>query len=145
MNKSSDWFKISGVLAMIFGIIACITIVGALIGVPLLFASINFFKFDKLNDQELYEQKSNVILWGVIFSIFCFPLGLISLIPLFSIDGAVKNIKDNVVEKIENISNPKSKVDEKIEKIKELNELKEKGIIDEKDFQLAKEKLINDL
>lgn len=134
-NKNETVFSILGVLGMIAGILFCITIVGAIIGIPIIIGANRYSKWAKQSDEQVFEERSDVSLWGVVYAIFIFPIGLIALIPVFNLKGQITNA-------IEGTKPEKDEMDEKIEKIKKLHEMKEKGIIDEEDFKTAKQKLL---
>lgn len=138
-NKNYIFLKISGVLGVVFGIIYCITIVGIIVGVPLIIGATKFFSLAKQTDEELQNQKDTVLVWGIVFTIIIFPLGALALIPSFNLDGQLYSSGGYKPTKAEDKSK-KSKA----ERINELFELKEKGLIDENDFQIAKNKIINE-
>ena len=56
-NKNNLFLTISAVIALIVGILASITIIGLIIGIPLLIASKKFFAWAKLTDEELLAEK----------------------------------------------------------------------------------------
>lgn len=141
MNRNSTLFTVLGIFGMIFGVIASITIVGLIIGIPLIIGSKKFLDYAKLTDEEVLSlDRQNLTIWLIVFCVLMFPVGLIALIILFNLEGQLSAKVNSTL----NSNSESSVMDEKINKIKELYEMKEQGIITEEDFQNAKNKILND-
>lgn len=72
--------KVSGIIAMVFGGLYCLTIIGALIGIPLLIGGSRMIDFSKMEDEELKKYDTHLLVWSVIFLIFTIVAGILSLI-----------------------------------------------------------------
>lgn len=136
MNNNSTYFKVSKVISIIVGVILCFTIIGIIFAVPLFIAASKFSEWTYLSDDELLSHKDSIIIWSILCSALAFPIGLISLVPVFNLNS--QNIHAQYG------SNTNKNNTSKAEKIKEFYELKEKGIITQEEFEEAKSKIINE-
>lgn len=144
-NKNYAFLLISGILGMITGILACLTIFGAIIGIPLIIGASKYLAWAKVSDEELAVEKDNLMLWGVVFTVLMFPVGAIALIPPLTMD------KDKANTTVQADSNkeyqPTQTTDDKkskLDRLSELSTLKEQGLIDERDFEIAKKKILSE-
>lgn len=136
-NKNYAWLLYSGILGMIAGAILCITIIGIIFGIPAIIGAKKYLEWSKVSDSELEKHKDELLIWGIVWAIMMFPLGLPALVPAF-------NTKGEVYEKVNEFKPTKTASKSKAERIKELSDLKEKGLISEEDFEIAKNKIISE-
>lgn len=135
MNRNSTMFNIVAVISIVLGIICCLTIFGAVAGVPLIIGGTKYNKFGKLTDEACLAQKDSITVWAVVIAIFSFPIGLLALIPFFNLQGDLSNAAHNVT---------KSNMDKKEEQIKKLIEMRENGLITEEELAAAKMKILTE-
>lgn len=136
---------ISGIFGMITGIACCITIFGVIIGIPLIIGASKYLAWAKISDEELYAEKEQLMVWGIVFTILMFPIGAIALIPPLTMDKyktTTTTDKSNQGEykPTETTDTKRTKLD----RLTELSSLKEQGLIDEKDFEIAKTKILSE-
>ena len=130
MNKSL--LKISGIISIVLGIICCLTIFGAIIGVPLIIGGNKIKDMANLSDQELLQQKDTILIWMVVFLVFNQISGILLLIFYIDMDGSISSsFKDN--------NNNDNKYDE-LEKLKKLYDDK---VLTKEEFETEKEKILN--
>lgn len=120
-------FKIAGIIAMIIGILYCVTIIGAIVGVFLIAGGSAMMGYSKLSNEELEEKKCSILGWSIFFLFFTVIGGVLGLI------GYVTIGRDIV------IGGKESYIDE----LQKLKELKDKGIITEKEYEAKKKKILN--
>ena len=89
MNKSL--LKISGIISIVLGIICCLTIFGAIIGVPLIIGGNKIKDMANLSDQELLQQKDTILIWMVVFLVFNQISGILLLIFYIDMDGSISS------------------------------------------------------
>lgn len=144
-NNNYAFLLISGILGMITGITACITIVGAIVGIPLIIGASKYLAWAKVSDQELLADKEQLLVWGIVFTILMFPIGAIALVPPLTMD---KNKTTTTTEKSEQkeytSTEATNEKKSKLDRLNELVSLKEQGLIDEKDFEIAKKKILSE-
>ena len=127
MDKT--FLKIAGIIATIIGVFYCITIIGLIIGIPLVIGGLKFMSYADSDDNYIYSERNSILGWSIFFLIFGFIIsGVLGLLFYFSIIGIVINKSDN----------KKSYIDE----IKELNELRKQGIISDKEFEERKKQIL---
>lgn len=130
MNK--NLLKISGIISIVLGIICCLTIFGAIIGVPLIIGGNKIKDMANLSDQELLQQKDTILIWMVVFLVFNQISGILLLIFYIDMDGSISSsFKGN--------NNNDNKYDE-LEKLKKLYDDK---VLTKEEFETEKEKILN--
>ena len=65
MNRTL--LKVAGVISFVIGILCCITIVGAIVGVPLIIGGSKFNDYSKMNDEEIEANKDSILIWTIVF------------------------------------------------------------------------------
>lgn len=160
------YFKVAQILALIIGIIYCITLVGAIFGVPLIIAGNKFGKYYSMTDEELVYNRGSIMGWGIFLAIMLAPtiiLLIVVLVLVFMVNSHIKSIEEGNVEKsnrtfgqavsdgassvwngTKKTFNIKSKLEKQKDQLDKLTEMKEAGIITEEEYQ-AKRKQILDI
>ena len=72
--------KVSGIISIVLGVLACITIVGVIIGVPLIIGGNKLREYSLLSDKEILEKKSSILIWTIVFLFINQLSGICSLI-----------------------------------------------------------------
>lgn len=144
-NKNYAFLLISGILGIITGILYCLTIFGAIVGIPLIIGASKYLAWAKVSNEELAVEKDNLMLWGVVFTVLMFPAGAIALIPPITMDKdkastTVQADSGKEYQPTQTTDDKKSKLD----RLSELSALKEQGLIDERDFEIAKKKILSE-
>ena len=162
MKLNKVLLNIASVFCFIFGAFYIFSLVFIPIGVYCFVAGKKFsYKADHLLDNYAVDKKT-MMAYSIFVSIACFPFGLLALIAYFGIyNNNVKventeSIKINTVEESESaekVDEEKSDTtqdkeqekeeteEEKLEKLEKLRNFKEKGIITEEEFEMAKEQM----
>ena len=162
MKASKVLFNISAVVCFICGALYIFSLVFIPVGIYCFVAGRLFsHKADHLLDNYVVDKKKMKV-YVIFTSIACFPLGLLSVIAYFGIYGNnVKvekseyvnfNIFDksetDEVKETENVEDVKEEIvseeteEEKMEKLEKLRKFKEKKIITEEEFEMAKEQIL---
>ena len=162
-NRASVWCYISGIIAFCAGVVYSLSLLFIPIAIYLFIYASRYFSMAKLSDGEFSYSKPILVSQAVVVSIFAFPFGLISLIPMY-IAGS-HNIKITNSERINNqqtehyeepIKADVSGVttiqeednqnidDEKLEKIEKLARFRKQGLLTQEEFEEAKNKLLNE-
>ena len=163
MKKSNKvLLNISAVICFIFGAFYIFSLVFIPVGIYCFVAGRLFsHKADHLLDNYVADKKSMKI-YTIFASIACFPLGCLSIIAYFGIYGNNVKVEDNEVikfnifdvpdeneEKVEEVEQEITKEEtvseeteeDKIEKLEKLRKFKDKNIITEEEFEMAKEQI----
>lgn len=124
--------KVSGIIAIILGILYCFTIIGILWGIPLIIGGSTMIGYSNQSNKEIVEKKNSILCWSIFFLFFTLIGGILGLLFYFTMD-------DN--KKIFNInSNSKS---DYVDEIRKLDELRKSGIITEEEYEAKKKKILD--
>lgn len=161
-KASKILLNISAVFCFIYFALYIFTLVFIPIGVYCFLAGKRFaYKAEHLEDT-IFVTNKELKFYSIFASIFCFPFGLLSLIPYYFIcsnrikvsdlnyvntrveDLTKQEKEENVIK--EDVSQPSEEVhqeteSEKLEKYKKLENFKEKGLITEEELNQAYEQL----
>ena len=129
MNKVL--LRISGIIALVSGITYCITIIGAIVGVPLIVGGSKMMGYSNLSDSEILDRKNSILGWSIFFLFVTVIGGVLGLIYYFSIEP---NLFSNM-----NINTKPSYIQE----LRELDELRKQGLINEKEYEAKKKKILD--
>lgn len=126
------------------GFFLFVIILGGMLAV-LIIGTKKFHNFSKMTEEQLLTQRGSLSLWSVMFSIFLFPMGMLSLIPLFNLNEEYP-MQAYVPQTPTTYYNEprKDTMDEKMEKIQKFHEMKEKGILSLEDFLAIKERILKE-
>jgi predicted membrane protein len=125
MNKKL--LDIAGLIAFILGILCCITIFGAIVGIPMIIGGQKFREYSLLSDEEVKKNKDNILIWTIVFLFICQISGIIGLVFYFTMDE-------------NNIISPKQ---DKYSELEKLNQLYKDKVITKEEFEKEKEKILN--
>ena len=78
MDKSL--LNVAGIISIVFGIICCLTIFGAIIGVPLIIGGNKMREYSLMSDEELGLHKETILIWTIVFLFINQISGIICLI-----------------------------------------------------------------
>ena len=130
MNK--NLLKIAGIISIVLGIICCLTIFGAIVGVPLIIGGNKIKDMANLSDQELMTQKDTILIWMVVFLVFNQISGILVLIFYIDMDGSLSNTLNG--------SNKTS--NDKYDELEKLKKLYDDKVLTKKEFETEKEKIL---
>lgn len=148
MNKGSKLFKISGILAIVFGAIMClgfILVFPALIGAAMIYGGISFMNYAEMDSKTLAKKNTIIIVWIVLFFLFG---GMITGVLALS---AYLDSKENIEETANSNSNTNSNVAEDtqktdtdilVEKIERLDKLHKDGLITDEEYESLKKEVL---
>ena len=130
MNDNKLLLRIAGLIAYIFGIICCITIVGLIVGIPLI---IGGKKFQEIYDKQSYpskEDKDTILIWSIVFLFLCQLSGILGLVYYFlALDIKVVT---------------STKKEDKYDRLEKLKKLYDEKAISKEEFEKEKAKIFNE-
>lgn len=129
MNKTL--LNIAGIISLIFGIICTITIIGAIVGVPMIIGGNKLRELSNMDDSEIYKNKDTLIIWMVVF-LFINQISAV-LILIYYIMLETSMTSDNTKE------NTMDKYDE----LEKLNNLYKEKVLTKEEFEKEKERILN--
>ena len=134
MDKSL--LKISGIIAIVFGVLACLTLVGAIVGVPLIIGGAKMKEYADYTDEQ-------IIIWTIVFLFFCQISGILLLI--FYIDSIGKYEKGITGDNMNYQSNMNTNNNAKYEELEKVKKLYDEKILTKEEYEKEKERILNQL
>lgn len=129
MNRTL--LKVAGVISIIVGALVSLTIVGLIIGIPLIIGGYKFTEYAKMSDEELEGNLDSILIWTIVFLFINQISGVISLVAYILYEASkssfVKTKKQN------------NKYDE-LERIKKLYDDK---VLTKEEYEMEKKRILN--
>lgn len=141
MDKSL--LKISGIIAIVFGILACLTLVGAIVGVPLIIGGAKMKEYADYTDEQIIANKDKILIWTIVFLFFCQISGILLLI--FYIDSIGKYEKGITGDSMNYQSNMNTNNNAKYEELEKVKKLYDEKILTKEEYEKEKERILNQL
>ena len=141
MDKSL--LKISGIIAIVFGVLACLTLVGAIVGVPLIIGGAKMKEYADYTDEQIIANKDKILIWTIVFLFFCQISGILLLI--FYIDSIGKYEKGMTGDNMNYQSNMNTNSNAKYEELEKVKKLYDEKILTKEEYEKEKERILNQL
>lgn len=141
MDKSL--LKISGIIAIVFGILACLTLVGAIVGVPLIIGGAKMKEYADYTDEQIVANKDKILIWTIVFLFFCQISGILLLI--FYINSIGKYEKGITGDNMNYQSNMNTNNNAKYEELEKVKKLYDEKILTKEEYEKEKERILNQL
>ena len=123
--------KISGIIAIVLGILLCLTIIGIIVGIPMIIGGSKLNEYSKMDDNEFNNNKESLLIWSIVFLFLSVPSGILGLVGYFLFEAKrsdyLKNFKSN------------KKYDE-LERIKKLYDDK---VLSKDEYEKEKDRILN--
>ena len=121
--------KISGIVAIVFGIILSVTIIGLIAGVPMIIGGMKFNELSKSTEEEICKNKDTILIWSIVFLFICQLSGILGLIFYFSMSNFSFSFN----------SNNSDKYDE----LEKLNKLYKDKVLTKEEYEMEKSRILN--
>ena len=141
MDKSL--LKISGIIAIVFGVLACLTLVGAIVGVPLIIGGAKMKEYADYTDEQIIANKDKILIWTIVFLFFCQISGILLLI--FYIDSIGKYEKGIIGDNMNYQTNMNTNSNTKYEELEKVKKLYDEKILTKEEYEKEKERILNQL
>ena len=141
MDKSL--LKISGIIAIVFGVLACLTLVGVIVGVPLIIGGAKMKEYADYTDEQIIANKDKILIWTIVFLFFCQISGILLLI--FYIDSIGKYEKGITGDNMNYQSNMNTNNNAKYEELEKVKKLYDEKILTKEEYEKEKERILNQL
>ena len=138
MNKGTPLYKVSGILAIVFGSIMCMGFVllfPAIIGITMILGGISFMKYADQSANEL-KSKNNIIVFFIVL-FFIFGGVITGVLALCAYLDSKESFDYNNNEVQENIDK------DTISKLERINNLRKDGLLTEDEYNSLKNDIIN--
>lgn len=149
MDKSL--LKISGIIAIVVGVLACLTLIGAIVGVPLIIGGAKIKEYADYTDEQILVIKDKILIWTIVFLFFCQLSGILLLI--FYIDTIGKyekglgintdNMNFNGNMNYNNNANNMGVNNNKYEELEKIKKLYDEKILTKEEYEKEKSRILN--
>ena len=146
MDKSL--LKISGIIAIVVGVLACLTLIGAIVGVPLIIGGAKIKEYSDYTDEQILVIKDKILIWAIVFLFFCQLSGILLLI--FYIDSIGKyekglgiNTNTNDMNYNNNTNNMNATNNAKYEELEKVKKLYDEKILTKEEYEKEKSRILN--
>lgn len=146
MDKSL--LKISGIIAIVVGVLACLTLIGAIVGVPLIIGGAKIKEYSDYTDEQILVIKDKILIWAIVFLFFCQLSGILLLI--FYIDsignyekGLGINANTNNMNYNNNTNNMNATNNAKYEELEKVKKLYDEKILTKEEYEKEKSRILN--
>ena len=129
MDKSL--LNIAGIIAIVMGIICCLTIVGAIVGIPMIIGGNKLRTYSLMDDEGIMVNKDNILIWTIVFLFINQIAGVLCLI--FYIDLSSK-MNNATASKTSN---------NKYDELEKLNKLYKDKVLSKEEFEKEKDRILN--
>lgn len=133
MDKSL--LKVSGIISIVVGVIYCLSIIGAIIGIPLIIGGIKIKDYASYSDIQIYESKDTILIWTIVFLLFNQISGILLLI--FYIDNIGKTTTTN------NNTNTNNTNSDKYEELEKIKKLYDEKILTKEEYENEKSRILD--
>jgi len=133
MDKSL--LKVSGIISIVVGVIYCLSIIGAIIGIPLIIGGIKIKDYASYSDIQIYESKDTILIWTIVFLLFNQISGILLLI--FYIDNIGKTTTNN------NNTNTNNTNSDKYEELEKIKKLYDEKILTKEEYEKEKSRILD--
>lgn len=128
--KDKSLLNVAGIIALVLGIVSCCTIVGALVGIPVIIGGNKLRSFSRMSDKEIYDQKENLLIWSIVLCILCTISGALGLVYYFGMDNTFNfDFGNSDATKFKNLER--------------LNALYQSKAITKEEYEKEKERILN--
>lgn len=146
MDKSL--LKISGIIAIVVGVLACLTLIGAIVGVPLIIGGAKIKEYSDYTDEQILVIKDKILIWAIVFLFFCQLSGILLLI--FYIDsignyekGLGINTNTNDMNYNNHTNNMNATNNAKYEELEKVKKLYDEKILTKEEYEKEKSRILN--
>ena len=130
--------KVAGVVAFVLGIILCVTIIGAIVGVPSIIGGKKLMDLSNSSDSEILANKDTILIWSIVLLFLCTISGILALIFYIQMEQIVSANKEAKVSKEENNSSDKE-IEKRLENLKSLYDEK---LITKEEYDAKRKKIL---
>lgn len=131
--KDKSLLNVAGIIALVFGIIFCLPVVTAFVGVPCIIGANKLREFSRMSDEEIMAKKDTLLIWTVVFLFICQISGILAIIYYVGLEQSSNKKEDNVI---------KSDGD-KFDSLERLNNLYKEKVLTKEEFEKEKARILN--
>lgn len=134
--------KAAGIVSIVLGILSCLSLFGAIIGIPMIIGGIKIKDYSELSDEEILAMKDTILTWTVVF-LFINQIGgiLLLIFYLTNISNYGKNVSYNTNNS--DINNNTVNNDKRYDELERVKKLYDDKVINKEEFEKEKNRILN--
>ncbi len=125
MDKSL--LNIAGIVAIVLGVLCCLTIFGAIVGIPMIIGGNKMREYSLMSDEDVRKGKETILIWTIVFLFINQISGILCLI--FYLE--LVDFKFS--------SKPK---EDKYDELEKLNKLYKDKVLTKEEFEQEKDRIL---
>ncbi len=128
MKEDKTLLKIAGIVSIVIGVLCCITIIGLIVGIPLIIGGDKLKEISQSNGPDTKQDTETILIWTIIF----FFINQISFVFLL-----IYYLKSSDYKYYDSTENDKY---DKLEKLKKLYDSK---VLTKEEYEREKDRILN--
>lgn len=128
MTEDKTLLKIAGTISIVIGVFYCITIIGLIVGIPLIIGGDKLREISQSNGPDTKQNIETILIWTIIF-FFINQLSFVFLLVYYLKSSGYKYYENNKSDKYD-----------KLEKLKKLYDSK---VLTKEEYEKEKERILN--
>jgi len=126
--KDKNLLNSAGIVAIVVGIIACLTMIGAIVGIPVIIGGVKIKELSTLSEEEIINRKETLLIWSIVLLLLCTISGVLSLLYYLG---------------IENPNLFKSSSEKRYDELEKINKLYKEKVLTKEEYEQEKERILN--
>ena len=126
--KDKNLLNAAGIVAIVIGIIASLTIFGAIVGVPVIIGGVKLRELSTLSEEEIINRKDTLLIWSIVLLLLCTISGILALIYYIGIESPDLF---------------KSSSDKRYDELEKINKLYKDKVLTKEEYEKEKERILN--
>lgn len=128
--KDKNLLNVAGIIAIVLGIVACLTVVGAIVGVPVIIGGAKLRDLSTYSDEEIIKYKDTILIWSIVFLFLCTVSGVLGLLYYIGMENPT-------------LFGTPSKSNDKYDELEKANKLYKEKVLTKEEFEKEKERILN--
>ncbi|WP_288762329.1 DUF5362 family protein [uncultured Lacticaseibacillus sp.] len=125
---------VGAIWSIVVGALLTLSLIGAVVGVPIIIGGALLLKFRNATDEQFIEQRNTMLGWGIFFLIFTVVGGVLELVAYVMAGSA-----DTEEFRAEH---QKAQSADDFDDLERAAEMKEKGVLSETEYESLKERIL---
>ncbi|WP_054750594.1 DUF5362 family protein [Lacticaseibacillus thailandensis] len=128
---------VGAIWAIVVGALCTLTIIGAIVGVPMIIGGSLLLKFHNASDEAFVAQRGSMLAWGIFFLIFTIVGGVLELVAYVMAGSA------DTEEFRQAATQRRQQATSDFDDLERASEMKAKGILSADEYEAVKDRILH--
>lgn len=128
MKEDKTLLKIAGIISIVIGVFCCITIIGLIVGIPLVIGGDKLKEISQSNRPDTKQDTETILIWTIIF-FFINQISFVFLLVYYLKSSDYKYYDSNK--------------DDKYDRLEKLKKLYDSKVLTKEEYEREKERILN--